>query len=80
MSGSALTYADYAENKLLTEISDWDEYTFYGTGSLGLRYDEFISPMIKAIQELSAQVETLKAQISGSSDFNALKTTLTNNG
>jgi hypothetical protein len=33
---------------------------------LGLRYDEFISPMIRAIQELSEKVEKLEAQISGS--------------
>ena len=31
--------------------------------SYGLRYNEFISPMIKAIQELKAEIETLKAQI-----------------
>jgi hypothetical protein len=33
---------------------------------LGLRYEEFISPMIKAIQQLSEKVERLEAQISGS--------------
>ena len=33
-----------------------------------------IPMMINAIQELSAEVNNLKAQISGSSDFNALKT------
>jgi hypothetical protein len=33
---------------------------------LGLRYDEFISPMIKAIQELSDKIEELEAKISGS--------------
>ena len=35
-------------------------------GTWGLRYGEFISPMIKAIQELSAEVKQLKLQISGS--------------
>ena len=35
-------------------------------GSKGLRYHEFISPMIKAIQELSAKVNELEAKISGS--------------
>jgi len=30
---------------------------------LGLRYDEFIAPMIKAIQELSAKVTALEAQL-----------------
>jgi hypothetical protein len=33
--------------------------------SYGLRYNEFISPMIKAIQELKAEIETLKTQING---------------
>jgi hypothetical protein len=33
---------------------------------LALRYDEFIAPMIKAIQQLSAKVEELEARISGS--------------
>jgi len=31
-------------------------------GSKGLRYTEFISPMIKAIQELKAEVDALKGQ------------------
>jgi len=31
-----------------------------------LRYEEFIAPMIKAIQELSTKVNELEAQISGS--------------
>jgi hypothetical protein len=33
---------------------------------LGLAYTELISPMIKAIQQLSAKVEELEAKISGS--------------
>jgi hypothetical protein len=33
---------------------------------LGLRYEEFIAPMIKAIQELSEKVNRLEAHISGS--------------
>ena len=33
-------------------------YTTYG-----LRYSEFISPLIKAVQELSAEVETLKTKV-----------------
>jgi hypothetical protein len=32
-------------------------------GSQGLRYEELISPMIKAIQEQQSQIETLKAEI-----------------
>jgi len=35
-----------------------DAYTTYG-----LRYNEFISPLIKAVQELSAEVETLKTKV-----------------
>ena len=37
------------------------------TGGYGLRYDEFISPLIKAVQELSAKVDSL------TSELNALK-------
>jgi hypothetical protein len=33
--------------------------------SYGLRYNEFISPMIKAIQELKEEIELLKTQING---------------
>jgi hypothetical protein len=33
---------------------------------LGLRYEEFISPIVKAIQELSEKVNRLEAHISGS--------------
>ncbi len=31
--------------------------------SMGLNYSEFISPLIKAVQELSAEVETLKTKV-----------------
>ena len=34
-----------------------------GTERYGLRYGEFISPLIKAVQELSAEVETLKTKV-----------------
>ena len=34
--------------------------------NLSLRYDQFIAPMIKAIQELSAKVNELEAKLSGS--------------
>jgi hypothetical protein len=33
-----------------------------GEGALGLRYHEFIAPMIKAIQELKSEIDTLKSQ------------------
>jgi len=42
-----------------------DDFTYVKT-TYGLRYSEFISPMIKAIQELSDEVTYLKQQISGS--------------
>ena len=87
-------FAGYVENRMFVSASvsgsekdirdtaDWEmeNFTAIPNPELSLRYNEFLSPMIKAIQELSSQVETLKAQISGSSDFNALKTTLTDNG
>jgi hypothetical protein len=87
-------FAGYVENRMFVSASvsgsekdirdtaDWEmeNFTAIPNPELSLRYNEFLSPMIKAIQELSSQVETLKAQISGSGDFNALKTTLTDNG
>jgi hypothetical protein len=33
------------------------------TDTIGLRYDQFIAPMIKAIQEQQTQIESLKAEI-----------------
>jgi hypothetical protein len=42
-------------------IDNWQHIRGYG-----LRYEEFISPMIKAIQQLSEIVEELEARISGS--------------
>jgi hypothetical protein len=36
------------------------------TDSYGLRYDEFISPLIKAVQELSARVKELEQKLSSS--------------
>ena len=34
---------------------------------LGADYIQFVAPLIKAVQELSAKVEALEAQVSGSS-------------
>lgn len=34
-----------------------------GTERQGLRYNEFIAPLIKAVQELSAENESLKARV-----------------
>ena len=54
------------------------------TGEQGVGYGEFVIPLIKSVQELSAKNEelfaelnTLQAQISGSSDFSTLKTVVT---
>ena len=33
------------------------------TNNYGIRYTELIAPLIKAIQELSAEVETLKTKV-----------------
>jgi hypothetical protein len=41
--------------------NEWQNVKEYG-----LRYEEFIAPMIKAIQQLSDKVEELEAKISGS--------------
>ena len=49
-----------------TEGWEIENFTSIPNPELGLRYNEFISPMIKAIQELSSQVESLRTQISGS--------------
>lgn len=43
--------------------ADFAGYIEPEDGPLGLRYHEFIAPMVKAIQELSAQVEALTAEV-----------------
>ena len=43
-------------------------------GLYGVAQNKFIPLLVKAVQELSTEVNRLQAQISGSSDFNALKT------
>ena len=73
-------FAGYVENRMFisgsvsgsekdirdTEGWEIENFTSIPNPELGLRYNEFISPMIKAIQELSSQVESLRTQISGS--------------
>ena len=71
-------FAGYIENEIwesgshewtITKINEygWDTGSFtYSKKSLGLRYNEMIAPMIKAIQELSERVIQLENQISGS--------------
>jgi len=44
-------------------VSDFGGWCENPESTQSLAYDEFTSPMIKAIQELSAQVEALKAQL-----------------
>ena len=70
ISGSRTHYGLGAQSVETTlESFEKDSIDFAGliTGSsYGLRYHEFISPMIKAIQELTDKVTQLEAQISGS--------------
>ena len=49
-----------------TDFAGYIEGNLETNSDLGLRYEEFMSPMIKAIQELSSKVNRLEAQISGS--------------
>ena len=79
-SVSTDNFAGYVENRMFisgsvsgsekdirdTEGWEIENFTSIPNPELGLRYNEFISPMIKAIQELSSQVESLRTQISGS--------------
>ena len=70
ISGSRTHYGLGAQSvETVLESFEKDSMDFAGliTGSnYGLRYHEFISPMIKAIQQLSDKVSQLEAQISGS--------------
>ena len=56
-------------------MSDWTGWHENPTTSVqGLSGQSFIYPLIKAVQEMSTELSELKAQISGSNDFNTLKT------
>ena len=57
-------YGLIAQDLMDTPLSD----SVFGEkdGEYNLRYNDLFAPMIKAIQDLSKQVETLKAQVSGS--------------
>jgi hypothetical protein len=48
-------FAGYIDGNITNDVE--------GKGKLGLRYNEFISPLIKAVQELSAKVEAQQATI-----------------
>ena len=49
--------------KILVSQRGFDFLRDQATDQHGLRYGEFIAPLIKAIQELAARVESLEAQI-----------------
>jgi hypothetical protein len=62
ISGSAeMTEETFSKIEDENDKIGWDRVEKYS-----LRYDEFISPMIKAMQELSAKVQELEARLSGS--------------
>ena len=42
---------------------DYAGYVKTPDGREGLRYESFISPLIKSIQELSSEIKSLKAEI-----------------
>jgi len=63
-SGSYEVEEDYQSIKEITNNPDLDINDFtYSSTTLGLRYTEFISPLIKAVQELSTKVTSLEARI-----------------
>ena len=66
ISGSNYTWDDYNEN--LKIITVYDNY---------MTMQEILNPFIKVVQELSTELNILQAQISGSSDFSTLKSSVT---
>ena len=44
----------------VTDFAGWHETP---DGTQGVSYEMFVIPLIKAVQELSAEVESLKAQL-----------------
>ena len=53
----------YNKNDTLPEGKKVGDVKVPAYTTYGLRYNEFISPLIKAVQELSAEVETLKTKV-----------------
>ena len=51
------TFIDVSIKYDISEKQDGSEYRY------GLRYTQFISPMIQAIKDLKAEVDTLKAKV-----------------
>ena len=66
ISGSNYTWDDYNENLKILTVYDND-----------MTMQEILNPFIKVVQELSTELNNLQAQISGSSDFNTLKSSVT---
>lgn len=57
-------FAGYiSSNNEITKVSNNDEFNINPSTYYSLRYEEFIAPMIKAIQELSAKCDSLQQQI-----------------
>ena len=67
------------EETVLTEGKEITDFGFIDKpkeGQMSLAYSELISPLIKAVQELSAENTALKDLIKNSSSFAALKSSL----
>ena len=64
----------------LQHVSGSAEYIASGSAVVGLedtksvKYSVLVPILVKAVQELTTEVNNLQAQISGSNDFNSLKT------
>jgi hypothetical protein len=69
IASASLEYTDSDVEEWKTK-PNWNEYEHAIASSnaqyLGVTYEEFISPMIKAIQQLSDRVSELELKISGS--------------
>jgi hypothetical protein len=61
---------------LASNEMDLANFTKSGEENLGLRYTEFVAPLIKAVQELTDEVKFLRASITGSTDLDQLKATI----
>ena len=42
----------------------------------GTKYNKFVPMLVKAVQELTSEVQSLRAAITGSTDLNQLKATV----
>ena len=57
-------------------ITDFNGWTESSQGVQGISYEMFIMPLVKAVQELSAENTALKDLIKNSSSFANLKSSL----